>query len=138
MSAKTNVVAIKPSDPAEALRSERASIIADLEAVNRRLTALAAAQKNEESIFAEIAKLGEKEIEAVKVWVAGECIGPQPQPEILGAVARLADKIGSGGEPHLDTSLDPAPALGPDALLAAAAARNQATNVLTVPSRESQ
>jgi hypothetical protein len=98
MNAKTNVIALaKPSDPADALQSERASIISDLEAVGRKLARLAEAQKDEERIFAEIAKLGESEIEAVKVWVASGCEGPQPQPdakarrELTERVARAVD-----------------------------------------------
>jgi hypothetical protein len=90
---KTNVIAItKPSDPAEALQTERASIISDLEAISRKLGRLAEAQKDEERIFAEIAKLGEKEIEAVKVWIASGCEGSQPQPD-AGERARLTKRM---------------------------------------------
>ena len=91
---KTAVVSIvKPlPDPADALQSERASIIADLESVARKIARLGEAQKDEERIFAEIAKLGEKEIEAVKVWVASGCEGPQPQPD-AGERARLTKRM---------------------------------------------
>jgi hypothetical protein len=90
---KNNVVAIaKPSDPADALRSERERIVADLETISRKLARLAEAQKDEERIFAEIAKLGEKEIEAVKAWVASGCEGPQPQPD-AGERARLTKRM---------------------------------------------
>ena len=93
MSAKTNVIVMaKPSDAAEALRSERERIVADLETISRKLARLAEAQKDEERIFAEIAKLGEKEIEAVKVWVASGCEGPQPQPD-AGERARLTKRM---------------------------------------------
>jgi hypothetical protein len=95
MSAKANVIAVavtQPSDPAEALRSERASLIADLEAVARKLSKLAEAQKDEARIFAEIAKLGEKEIEAVKAWVASGCEGTQPQPD-AGERARITKRM---------------------------------------------
>jgi hypothetical protein len=48
----------------EMLRSERASINAKLEGIARKLDRLAEAERAEEDVFAEIAKLGEKEIEA--------------------------------------------------------------------------
>jgi hypothetical protein len=90
---KTNVIVMaKPSDPAEALRSERERIVADLETISRKLARLAEAQKDEERIFAEIAKLGEKEIEAVKAWVESGCEGPQPQPD-AGERARLTKRM---------------------------------------------
>jgi hypothetical protein len=93
MSAKTNVVVMaKPSDPAEALRSERERIVADLETISRKIARLAEAQKDEERIFAEIAKLGEKEIEAVKAWVASGREGTQPQPD-AGERARLTKRM---------------------------------------------
>jgi hypothetical protein len=81
-----------PSEPADALQSKRASIVADLETAARKLARLAEAQKNEERIFAEIAKLGEKEIEVVKAWVASGCEGPQPQPD-AGERARLTKRM---------------------------------------------
>jgi hypothetical protein len=90
---KTNVIVMaKPSDPAEALRSERERIVANLETISRTLARLAEAKKDEERIFAEIAKLGEKEIEAVKAWVESGCEGPQPQPD-AGERARLTKRM---------------------------------------------
>ena len=91
----TAVVALAlptPSKPWDALQSERASIVADLETAGRVCERLAEAQKNEERIFAEIAKLGEKEIEVVKAWVASGCEGPQPQPD-AGERARLTKRM---------------------------------------------
>lgn len=260
MSAKSNVVAIaKPSDPADALRAGRERLVARISEAEHKLAKLALAQKDEEAIFGEIARLGEKEIEQVKLWVASGCEGAQPQPdakarreltermgravdatkaaravaaeveqdahplrkrlaeidseiralriaefenqfgdavaefaalaskmhlalttirsapialidvgrrefdrgdesfaracyaavarmrnqklpdvepsevEILHAIAHLTGTIISGGEVRLDAAIDPAPALPPAALLAAAAARNQAANQLMVP-----
>ena len=80
---KNNVVALaKPLlDPEEALRSERSSIVGSVAEAERKLAKLTQAHKDEERIFTEIAELGEKEIEAVKAWVASGCEGVQPQPD---------------------------------------------------------
>jgi hypothetical protein len=53
--------------------------------------------------------------------------------EILSAVARLTEMIGSGVEPRLNASIAPAPSRSRDEMLRAAAAANQATNVLNIP-----
>ncbi len=92
MSGALKIISQRPSDPAEALRSEHASIVADLEAISRKLGRLAEAQKDEERIFAEIAELGEKEIESVKAWVASGCEGTQPQPD-AGERARITKRM---------------------------------------------
>jgi hypothetical protein len=61
MSAEANVIAIiQPSDPAEALRSERASLIADLEAVARKLAKLAEARKTKSAFSPELPSSAKK------------------------------------------------------------------------------
>ena len=71
---------------------------------------------------------------------------PEVEPsdaEILHTIARLAGMIRSGGEPRLvdefaaDNPVDPAPVPNLDALLAQAAAANQATNVVNRPDANS-
>jgi hypothetical protein len=82
MSAKANVIAItRPPDPAEALRSERASIIAELAEADRRLAKLREAEREEENVIKEIASLGEREIASVRAYVAGDMTGPRPDPD---------------------------------------------------------
>jgi hypothetical protein len=61
---------------------------------------------------------------------------PEVEPskvEILSAVARVTEMIGSGGELRLDTPVIPAPSLGREAMMAKIAAQNQATNVISRP-----
>jgi len=69
---KTAVVSIAKRfpDPAEALRSERVSITADLEAISRKLARLAEAQKDQERAFAQVEALGEVEVQALRVWAS--------------------------------------------------------------------
>jgi hypothetical protein len=82
MSAKSNVIAIaQPSDPAEALQSERAVIIAELAEADRRLAKLREAELEEENVIKEIAALGEQEIASVRAYVASDMTGPRPEPD---------------------------------------------------------
>jgi hypothetical protein len=83
----------QPQDPAAVLHAEKAKIAASMAEADRQLTRLAQAQREEERVFAEIAKLGEKEIEAVKVWVASGCEGPKPQPDAE-ARRELTERMG--------------------------------------------
>lgn len=43
--------------------------------------ALAELEAEERAAFAAIGELGRRELDAVKVWVAGDCKGPRPQPD---------------------------------------------------------
>jgi hypothetical protein len=42
---------------------------------------LAEAERAERAAFAAIGRLGAAELDAVKIWIAGECLGPRPQPD---------------------------------------------------------
>lgn len=82
MSAKTNVIAIAgPSDPVALLHSDRDRIVADLVEIERKLSRLKEAEREEEIVFKEISALGEREIAAVRAYVSGDMTGPRPEPD---------------------------------------------------------
>ena len=79
---KNNVVAIgQPEEPVDALRAERARIVAELGEIDRKLSRLKEVEREEENVFKEIAALGEREIASVRASVAGDMTGPRPEPD---------------------------------------------------------
>lgn len=81
MSAAPKVVELHPIDPTAELKVERLRVVTQLAEIDRKRSRLAEAEQAERDAFAAIGALGERELEAVKTWVASGCEGEQPKPD---------------------------------------------------------
>jgi hypothetical protein len=79
-------------DPLAQLAAERTLVTKDLAEVDRRRARLGEAEAAKSAIVAALNALGEREMEAVRVWVGSACEGEQPRPDAPER-AHLTDRL---------------------------------------------
>ena len=88
---------VEPQDPAASLRSERASISADLEAVNQKIAKCAKIEGEQQAILAEIDALDRRFSDELRAWIGGNCESERPQPRDK-EKSKLTAKLASAAE----------------------------------------